>query len=180
MNLLLIIGLGDGQLKLLFPGGLYDTKYLAGFFPNLLPYTSLEELHSYLAPKASDSEIAVSAEGDVEHQSNAPSTDDSCNNMKLENEAAKGDVHNEEGLASETHQEGNVHVILADLSRRKCIHIFEHTLTWDVVQPPKSKVDSPYLATFLRCASKNGYQEDVFKEIGLFLKDDNHSRLNST
>ena len=124
INLLLIIGWGDGQLKLLFPGGLYDTKYLAGFFPNLLPYTSLEELHSYLAPKASDSEIAVSAEGDVEHQSNAPSTDDSCNNMILENEGAKGIVHNEEGLASETHQEGNnnVHVILADLSRRKCIH----------------------------------------------------------
>ena len=134
IDLLLIIGSG-GQLKLLFPGGLYDTKYLAGFFPNLLPYTSLEELHSYLGPKVSDSETAVSAEGDVEHQSNAPSTDDSCNNMILENEAARGNAQNEEGLASETHQEGsnNVHVILADLSRRKCIHTFEPTLTWDVV-----------------------------------------------
>lgn len=150
INLLLIIGLGDGQLKLLFPGGLYDTKYLAGFFPNLLPYTSLEELHSYLAPKASDSEIAVSAEGDVEHQSDAPSTDDSCNNMILENEAAKGNVHNEEGLASETHQEGNnnVHVILADLSRRKCIHTFEHTLTWNFVQSPIKQGRQPLFGYF--------------------------------
>lgn len=133
INWLLIIGLGDGQLKLAFRGGVYDTKYLAGFFPNLLPYTSLEELHTYLAPKASDAEIAVSAEEDGEHRSNAPSTDD--NNMILENEVAKGDIQNEEGLASEAHQDENknVHVILADLSRRKCIHTFEHTLTWDFV-----------------------------------------------
>lgn len=54
------------QVRHLFPGGVYDTKYLAEFFPLLLPSTSLEELHTTLAPRSNHLGVDVSSEGIAE------------------------------------------------------------------------------------------------------------------
>ena len=125
--------MGDVQVKLLFPGGIYDTKYLAQFFPKLLPATSLEELHTCLAPKADDEREDDNVdEEDVEEcneqLASAPGLVDLSD--KQGNTLANSDsiVHNVNGEGSmepSTLQTckgiKSSHVILADLSPCKSI-----------------------------------------------------------
>ena len=123
------------QVKLSFPGGVYDTKYLAKFFPKLFPATSLEELHTCLAPKAGDEK--EDGEVDEEHVEECNEQSASVPGLvdisgKQSNTLANPDiiVHNANGeglVAPSTWQTckgiRSAHVINADLSPCKSIDL---------------------------------------------------------
>lgn len=131
----MLIPLGGVQVKLAFPGGVYDTKYLAEFFPKLLPTTSLEELHTYLAPKVDDEREDDNVDKeDVEkcneQLASVPGLVDLSDKQGNTLANAESIVHNINGEGSvqpSTLQtrEGirNAHVILADLSPCKSIDL---------------------------------------------------------
>lgn len=123
---------GGEQVKLLFPGGVYDTKYLAQFFPRLCPSTSLEDLHTSLAPK----EDSVNEEDGVDEQDGEEYNErpasvsgavDLSNNQQITS-ANPGSVVNDvngEGTMEPSTRGGarSSHVILADLSPCKYIYL---------------------------------------------------------
>lgn len=126
--------MGGIQVKLLFPGGVYDTKYLAHFFPKLLPTTSLEDLHTYLAPKADDGKEDDVGGEDVEESNEQSASVPGAVDLNGKEGTTLGDpicvVHNVngEGVVESSTLQGSdgtssAHVILADLSPCKSIDL---------------------------------------------------------
>lgn len=126
----LIDVLGGEQVKLLFPGGVYDTKYLAQFFPRLFPSTSLAELHIFLAPKEDgikedDNVDEQDGEEGNEQPASVPGAVDLSSNQESTSANPDSAVHSVNGEGSmepstlQTHK--SPHVILADLSPCKSI-----------------------------------------------------------
>ncbi|XP_024372104.1 uncharacterized protein [Physcomitrium patens] len=97
------------HVKLLFPGGVYDTKYLAEFFPVLLPATSLEELHTSLAPKHDDVKGDEDVKESNEELASIPDPANDVHDVNGEGSMEPSTVQNQEEAQS-------VHVITANLS----------------------------------------------------------------
>jgi len=125
---------GGAQVKILFPGGVYDTKYLAQFFPKLFPATSLEDLHTSLVPKEDDVKDEDSEDGEEcnEHPASVPGAVHLNKNQQSTSANPESVVHNVNGGGSmepstlQLHEgTRSAHVILADLSPCKsiCFHL---------------------------------------------------------